>query len=69
MHSSKELDFPVILLFLPEIVRYNRFSPETEESLAVNLIYVALTRAMDHLNVFVIESDNRIVKALIKSLR
>lgn len=69
IHSSKGLDFPVILLYLPEIVRYNRFSPETEESLAVNLIYVALTRAMDHLNVFVAESDDRIVKALIDSFR
>ncbi|MDX9800631.1 MAG: UvrD-helicase domain-containing protein [Spirochaetia bacterium] len=69
IHSSKGLDFPVILLYLPEIVRYTRFSPETEESLAVNLVYVALTRAMDHLNVFVKESDDMIINALKKSFR
>ena len=53
MHSSKGLDFPVVLLYLyrppyPGSV----YSDETAERISRNLIYVSLTRAMDHLNVF-----------------
>lgn len=52
LHSSKGLDLPVVLLFIP-ILFYNR-ELESEESgkLQRNLIYVSMTRAMENLNVF-----------------
>ena len=57
LHSSKGLDLPVVLLFLP-ILFYNR-ELETEESeiLVRNLIYVSMTRAMENLNVFTKENS------------
>lgn len=59
MHSAKGLDFPVVLLFLPEFHFDNIFlDPATSVRLARNLIYVAMTRAMDHLNVFLREGSS-----------
>lgn len=53
-HSSKGLDMPVVLLFLPKIFPVNAesYSGETTELLQRNLLYVCMTRAMDMLNVF-----------------
>jgi superfamily I DNA/RNA helicase len=53
MHSSKGLDFPVVLLFLhrlPAII--GAYDEEAIDRMSRNLIYVSITRAMDHLNVF-----------------
>jgi superfamily I DNA/RNA helicase len=60
MHSAKGLDFPVVLLFLPSFhVTNSSFDQATSERMARNLIYVAMTRAMDHLNIFLKEgTDN-----------
>jgi hypothetical protein len=56
MHSAKGLDFPVVLLYLPQFhVVSSSLDPATSERMARNLIYVAITRAMDHLNVFIKE--------------
>jgi len=53
MHSSKGLDLPVVLLFIP-ILFYNReLEQEESEKLVRNLVYVSMTRAMENLNVFV----------------
>jgi hypothetical protein len=52
-HSAKGLDFPVVFLFL-----YRRpyagsgFDDEMLDTITRNLIYVAMTRAMDSLSVF-----------------
>ena len=57
LHSSKGLDFPVVLLYLaslPSMVAAE-YNEQAADSLARNLIYVAMTRAMDNLNVFVLE--------------
>lgn len=55
LHSSKGLDFPVVLLFLPEMpYAGTRFDTRSKDRITRNLIYVAMTRAMDHLNVFVL---------------
>ena len=57
LHSSKGLDFPVVLLCLPhEPKTRENYDDETNEQLQRNLLYVAMTRAMDHLNVFTPES-------------
>lgn len=53
LHSSKGLDFPVVILFLPELERRHQFDDETTERLYRNLLYVGMTRAMDQLRIIV----------------
>jgi hypothetical protein len=56
MHSAKGLDFPVVFLFIPQLhVIGGAMDSETVEKMNRNLIYVAMTRAMDHLDVFLRE--------------
>jgi superfamily I DNA/RNA helicase len=55
LHSSKGLDFPVVLLYLPSMPIAAEYDETSADALARNLIYVAMTRAMDNLNVFVME--------------
>jgi hypothetical protein len=65
LHSSKGLDFPVVLLYLPALPITVDYNGEAALTLARNLIYVALTRAMDNLNVFVMrEPKERPVQEL-----
>ena len=53
LHSAKGLDFPVVLLFLDQPPYFGSgYDDESVDRMAANLVYVALTRAMDHLNVF-----------------
>jgi ATP-dependent exoDNAse (exonuclease V) beta subunit len=49
------LDFPVVLLYLPSLPTGGEYGEKAADSLARNLIYVAMTRAMDNLNVFLME--------------
>jgi superfamily I DNA/RNA helicase len=55
LQSSKGLDFPVALLYLPSLPISAEYDEAAADGLACNLIYVAMTRAKDNLNVFVIE--------------
>ncbi len=55
LHSSKGPDFPVVLPYLPSLPTGAEYDEKASESLARNLIYVAISRAMDTLNVFVME--------------
>ncbi len=55
LHSSKGLDFPVVLLYLPELPPRGDVEEKAGLARARNLIYVAMTRAMDNLNVFTLE--------------
>jgi superfamily I DNA/RNA helicase len=68
MHSAKGLDFPVVLLYVPHFhVVGGGQDKETSDRMARNLLYVAMTRAMDHLNVFIREgTDNKSVVDLAK---
>ncbi|MCX7030933.1 MAG: AAA family ATPase, partial [Spirochaetes bacterium] len=52
LHSSKGLDFPVVLLYLPGLPAQGDWDEAAGDTLARNLIYVAMTRAMDSLSVF-----------------
>lgn len=52
LHSSKGLDFPVVLLYLPGLPARGDYDEEAGDTLARNLITVAMTRAMDSLSVF-----------------
>ncbi len=53
MHSAKGVEFPVVIVFLPGFSRRETFSEEAQERMERNVIYVALTRAMDHLHVVI----------------
>jgi predicted nucleic acid-binding Zn-ribbon protein len=58
MHSSKGLDFPIVLMFLHKLPRTSSSQDwAAREKMTRNLIYVSMTRAMDHLNVFTIEGE------------
>ena len=65
IHSSKGLDFPVVMLYLPYL-----FQPKSEEDEKKqrNLLYVAVTRAMDNLNIFINAEKNSVLQDLIESL-
>ncbi len=66
-HSSKGLDFPVVLLYLPYLHRRDQFDVEGTERLARNLVYVGMTRAMDNLNVFLKPGDDPVLRDLAES--
>ncbi len=55
LHSSKGLDFAVVLLYLPALPPRTDYDERAGQTLVRNLIYVAMTRAMDNLNVFTLE--------------
>ena len=67
MHSAKGLDFPVVLLDLPCAVRQrSEYDEKMNERLMRNLIYVSLTRGLEHLNIFTPpSSDCRAIQDLI----
>ena len=64
LHSSKGLDFPVVMMYLPYLHRRHYYDSEQTETLMRNLVFVGLTRAMDNLNVFVAESVDPILMDL-----
>ena len=67
LHSSKGLDFPVVLLYLPSLPTGADYDEKASEGLARNLIYVAISRAMDNLNVFVMEeAREKVVQELME---
>jgi hypothetical protein len=55
LHSSKGLDFAVVLLYLPALPPRGEYEERSAEGIVRNLLYVAMTRAMDNLNVFTLE--------------
>lgn len=69
LHSSKGLDFPVVMLYLPYIRRREQFDTETTERLVRNLVYVGLTRAMENLSVFVVPREDQVLQDVVRALR
>ncbi len=69
MHSSKGLDFPVVLLFLHRLPYTGGvWDEESLDKMGRNLVYVAITRAMDHLNVFTSErTTNKAILDLVEA--
>jgi hypothetical protein len=69
LHSAKGLDFPVVLLFLDRPPFFGSgYDEEAVDRMSANLVYVALTRAMDHLNVFALDkSDCHAVENLVRA--
>ncbi|NLV84965.1 MAG: UvrD-helicase domain-containing protein [Spirochaetales bacterium] len=68
LHSAKGLDFPVVLLYLPnEAKGVDGYNEETNAGICRNLVYVAMTRAMDHLQVFTLDNpDSRVIADLVE---
>ena len=62
LHSSKGLDFPVVLMFVPYLNRREKFDDDAAERLLRNLLFVGMTRAMEHLNAFVVPGDDPILR-------
>jgi hypothetical protein len=69
LHSSKGLDFPVVLLYLPYLPWRGQYDRAQTERLLRNLVYVGITRAMDNVNVFLAESDDPILRDLAACFR
>ena len=69
LHSSKGLDFPAVMLYLPYVRRREKYDAETTERLVRNLIYVGLTRAMETLSVFVCPADDPVLSDLVAAIR
>jgi superfamily I DNA/RNA helicase len=69
LHSAKGLDFPVVLLFLDRPPFFGSgYDEEAVDRMSANLVYVALTRAMDHLNVFTLDKpDCHAVENLVRA--
>ncbi len=58
MHSAKGLDFPVVILYMPNApVSPRGYDNGTRSSIAHHLVYVCLTRAMEHLTVLMCPPD------------
>jgi len=56
LQSCKGLDFPVVLLIADHRVRFDSsYDEETKDTQQHNLIYVAMTRAMEMLHIFSME--------------
>ncbi|HEY9594613.1 MAG TPA: UvrD-helicase domain-containing protein, partial [Spirochaetia bacterium] len=58
LHSSKGLDFAVVLLYVPALAARVDIEDRAASLQARNLLYVAMTRAMDNLNVFTLEGEH-----------
>jgi superfamily I DNA/RNA helicase len=74
LHVCKGLDFPVVLLYLPDRIRLGfNYDNDAAQSMKKNLLYVALTRSLDYLNVIAgpgfMSSRNEIERALVTSFR
>lgn len=64
LHSSKGLDFPVVLLYLPYLYRRAFYADRETDQLLRNLLFVGITRAMDNLNIFMRENNDPILQDL-----
>lgn len=54
-HSAKGLDFPVVFLYLNKTLVWDQtLTEEAKDRMERNLIYVGMTRAMEHLDVFML---------------
>lgn len=60
LHSSKGLEFPLTLLWLPFLPAYDDLDEKASQAMLRNLVYVSLTRAMDHAVVFMKLEPNEV---------
>lgn len=65
LQNCKGLDFPVVLLYLPFVFKNTTYTEQTADEMARNLLYVACTRAMDNLDVFIDEKPKGILEEFV----
>lgn len=64
-HSAKGVEFPVVMLYIPKLPISTRISRETAEKACRNLVYMAMTRAMENLQVYLLcEPDQQAVSEI-----
>ncbi len=69
MHSAKGVEFPLVCLFLPRFKDRDDRTVEEEEQIRANLVYVAISRAMDNLQIVTVEkSGDPVIRNLIASV-
>jgi len=69
MHSAKGVEFPLVCLFLPGFTDRPEHTEEENEQIQSNLVYVAVSRAMDNLQIVVVEPvDHPVVRRLVESM-
>ncbi len=59
LHSAKGVEFPVVMLFLPEVPVSSRIDLQSAENSTRRLLYVAMTRCIDNLQVFSLENPEQ----------
>jgi hypothetical protein len=70
LHSSKGIEFPIVLIYAPSLTPTGDFDEKTTLAMQRNLLYVGLTRAMDHVVVFTMEdTDSTVLQELMIEIR
>lgn len=70
LHSSKGIEFPVVFIYAPSLKSTGDFDEKTSLAMQRNLLYVALTRAMDNVVVFTLEEpESTVLQELITEMR
>jgi superfamily I DNA/RNA helicase len=65
LHSAKGVEFPVVMLYVPALPQPGGVSSRIADEQGFNLLYVAMTRAMDNLQVFLpVDAPSRPIAAL-----
>ena len=59
IHSAKSVEFPVVMLYVPDLPVSSRISQEAAVKSCRNLVYVAITRCVDNLQVFMLENSEQ----------
>lgn len=52
MHSAKGVEFPVVMLYVPALPTFGGIASRFADEQGFNLLYVAITRAMDNVQLF-----------------
>ena len=64
LHSAKGLEFDAVLIYLPELPPAREIDPAYQTRLYANLIYVAMTRAREALEIFAHKSIGNLIPRL-----
>ena len=59
IHSAKGVEFPVVMLYVPDLPVSSRISQEAAVKSCRNLVYVGITRCVDNLQVFMLENSEQ----------
>lgn len=66
LHSAKGVEFPVVMLLIPYLATRQGMDSGSDAQQRFNLIYVAVTRAMDNLQIFLTDDNDDELVALLK---